>query len=357
MPSIQLLHFTTFILPYTTQSLMMAPMKVLFINARKSDYLQDGVYTGLVKTLGAHNVVDYPFNLRLHLNIKAYPKNTGYQPGTLLPRLLNSIQGSLKSYDTVIVGSSSPLCIERYLEIKDHIPDSTPIIFLDGGDREEIAGDLLRAGRKDLFDQLEKGRPFDLIFKREMLVNKDYESRVKPLPFCFNLDLIPPSTRTQALPKKYNVSFWAVESHPIRTRALELLENQFDCRANGTERNQTFKKYARKGHFYLEEIHRCKIALNLRGGGWDTLRYWEVPAMKTFMLSQKPQIRIDHNFVDGESVVFVKDDLSDLIEKCEYYLKNEEAREQIARQGFEHLKKFHLDIHRAETVIESIRRL
>ena len=63
---------------------------------------------------------------------------------------------------------------------------------------------------------------------------------------------------------------------------MELIQDRFDCRANGTTRNQVFKKYKRKGDFYLEELKRARITLNFRGVGWDTLRYWEVPALSGF---------------------------------------------------------------------------
>src|SRR5690606_3359605 len=124
-----------------------------------------------------------------------------------------------------------------------------PVIFIDGGDQPKVGGDVIYYNSPYQLSNTEKIRPFDLIFKREFFETENYEDRVIPLPFCMNLDRAPvPKTRD----KKYDVSFWAVESNPIRTQALEILQNKFDCQKNGTTRDQKFHKYKRKGKFYLE---------------------------------------------------------------------------------------------------------
>ena len=56
--------------------------------------------------------------------------------------------------------------------------------------------------------------------------------------------------------------------------------------------------------FTWKSFSVVKVVLNFRGGGWDTLRYWEVPALGTFMISGKPGFEIPNNFVDGESIVY-----------------------------------------------------
>jgi spore maturation protein CgeB len=158
------------------------------------------------------------------------------------------------------------------------------------------------------------------------------------------------------LPKihKYDVAFWAVESAKIRTQALALLEDKFDCKENGTIRNQIMKKYKRKGAFYLQEIASSKIGLNLRGGGWDTLRFWELTGMGCFVISQKLNIAIEPAFIDKEDVVYCKDDLSDLVELCEYYLEHDDERERIAKNARLKVEKYHTDIARARYVLEKI---
>lgn len=319
-------------------------IKVLFINSRSADYVQDLSYSGLVKVLGKTSVTDFYWSRKLHLPLKKYPKNLGYTPGTVLSSVLARWTSN---YDLVVVAAAKADCFEAWIRVMDSVSDNIPVIFLDGGDRAEIAGDLARSNSYHLYEQVVKKRPFDLVFKREYLVDVDYDENVFPFQIAFNYDRLP----TIAEGKKYDVSFWAVETGTIRTRALELLENAFDCRQNGTVRNQTFKKYKRKGDFYLQELAACKIVLNFRGDGWDTLRYWEVPAVGAFMLSQKPGIVIPHDFVEGEHVVYCRDDLSDLIDLCQYYLEHNDEREKIVGSAHSHAMKYHSDIARAEYIL------
>jgi spore maturation protein CgeB len=143
----------------------------------------------------------------------------------------------------------------------------------------------------------------------------------------------------------------------IRANALKLLSGKYDCTQNGTTLNQNFKTYKRTGKFYLEEIARCKIVLNFRGGGWDTMRYWEVPAVGAFMISQKPQIVIPNNFEEGKHVAWCSDSLDDLIEKIDYYLSHESEREKIAAQAQEHLMKYHLNTSRAAFLLEKVNKV
>jgi hypothetical protein len=320
-------------------------MKVLYINRNKFDYLQDLVYTGMVKMLGPSSVIELPWNDKFHINFKNYPKNIGLYKGALLTSIFNRF--SAKEFSMVIVASCHPDTLKTYLDIVSDLPSSVVTVFLDGGDWPEVAGDLDRLGGKDLYEEILSIRPFDHIFKREYLIDHSYDDNVHPLPFAFNFDRLPKISGE----KKYDVAFWAVESDPIRTAALDMIQDRFDCKDNGSVKNQVMKKYKRKGSFYLQELARCKVSLNFRGAGWDTLRYWEVPALAGFMISQKPGILIENNFVDNKEIIFCNEDLSDLLELCQYYLKNEEKREEIGKRALAKMKDHHTDINRAKEIL------
>lgn len=321
-------------------------MKILFINTKESDGIQDLTYSGIAKILGADNIIEYPWNLNYHIDRRKYPKRNGYVKNSLLGSLKALLKR--KEYDFVIVGATKPKCFQNYLDIVDSIPPEIPVVFLDGGDFAQIGGDFIRLNSLELYEQAINKREFDIIFKREYLEDKDLGENVFPLPLSFNYDNSPEKSPEEF---KYDVSFWAVESNPIRTKALDLLEDKFDCRDNGTSRNQTFKKYKRKGEFYLQEIAACKIVISCPGVGWDTFRYWEVPALGRFMISVRPQIKIAHNFVHNENIVFCKDDLSDLVDLCNYYLKNESHREKIAQNAAQHSQQYHSDIARGQYLL------
>jgi hypothetical protein len=326
-------------------------MNILYLNTTKSDYSQDILYAGLRKRSDI-SLYEYPFNKYYHLPIKKYPRNLGYRSGGLLKALLGAVPWG--TIDVVVIAGCSPGIGDLYLKLKSRLRSGTPLVFVDGGDWEAIGGDFQRMSAGDAFERLQAARPFDLVFKREMIIGKEYPQNTRPFPFGFNLERVP---RTLPQQKKYDVSFWAVESHPIRTDVLRIMEDRFDCRSNGSTMNQEFSKYKRKGAYYLQELAACRIVLNFRGAGWDTLRYWETPAVGAFMLSQQPGIVIPDNFRQGQEAVFCKDDLSDLVELCRYYLDHETERETIAKHGAEWLRKYHSEDARAAYFLGEIRKI
>ncbi|NUN68629.1 MAG: glycosyltransferase family 1 protein [Bacteroidetes bacterium] len=323
-------------------------MKVLFLGSQDVDYLQDVTFAGLRKVLGIGNICVMPWNRKYFLPLKEYPRNMGYAPGAVLPSLHSRF--FLTQFDAVIVGSAKPDCFRLYHALAPSFHAGMKTVFVDGGDREEVGGDLDRMHAYGIYTQAVEARPFNIVLKREMVLTRTYEKNVYPFPFAWNFDRLP---RTLPSEKLYDVSFWAVESDPVRTRVLELLQDKFDCRQNGTVVKQVFKKYKRKGEFYLQELAACRIVLNFRGVGWDTLRYWEVPALSTFMISQRPGIIIPDNFEHGRSIVFV-DQPGELEELCAYYLRHKEERERIARKSAEHIRAHHTDVHRARQLLSMI---
>jgi hypothetical protein len=322
--------------------------KILFISSRQFDYLQDLSFSGLVNFAGRKQVVDYPWNPKYHLPIKNYPKNLGYT-GFSLPGLFRF---SLDEIDTVVLGSAKRDALETYQELLPKIRNKL-LVFIDGGDREEIGGDFYRLGLGDQFQAIVKQRPFDIIFKREYLESMHADQAgVYPFPFSFPHQIKIATRREEE--KKYQVAFWGQQKPAVREKALRLLQDKYDCAANGTGLNQDFKTYKRKGLFYLEELAACRIVLNFRGGGWDTMRYWEAVAAGAFMISQRPAIEIPNNFVDGKHIIFCDDNLDDLIDKIDYYLPRVEERGKMAAAAKDWLEKYHLNTRRAEYFLDCI---
>jgi hypothetical protein len=324
-------------------------MKILFIASSSFDYSQDIVFSGLVKLLGAHSITHWRLNVNFILPLKRYPKNMGFHREAW--RSIKAVLPDPKKYDAVIVGSCKPDTFNTYLSLIETIPFNIPVIFIDGGDREEVGGDFDRLGQSELFSKTQQKRMFTWIFKREYIRGKKYEDNVKPLPFGFNLSRIPDLSQQ----KKYDVAFWASRSHPIRTEVLRKIEKEFDCAQNGSTEINLDQKFRRRGNFYLQELAACKVSLNFRGAGWDTLRYWEIAAVGGFMISQRPGIVIPNNFEHNKHVIFCEDDLSDLLELCDYFLKNEKERERIALAAKQHLYSFHTDVAHAKVILSVLR--
>lgn len=322
-------------------------MKILFIGTGRHDYLQDLTYSGLTKLLGKHHVIEYQPNMGYHFPIKSYPKNLGYNSMDI------SFFGDLflRNFDCVVVSAAKPKCFEAYESILPKLKPSVKTVFIDGGDFPAVGGDFVRLNRTEIYQRIIDYRPFDVIFKREYLKNLVYDHNVHPLPFSINTRKYP---SIQEMPYKYDVGFWAVESHPIRTQVLDYLQDRFDCRENGTTHDQAFKNYKRKGRFYFEELKRCRISLNFRGTGWDTLRYWELLGLRCFMISQRLDILIPDDFTEGSEIIYCDNDLSNLEDLCSYYLKNDRKREKIAAKAYEKAMKYHTDEVRAKYILKNI---
>jgi hypothetical protein len=242
------------------------------------------------------------------------------------------------------------LACEYYRALLPKIPEYIPRVFIDGGDRREIGGDLDRLRAPKLFHEIESTRPFDLIFKRELFREDTHNRPLLPLQLGFVPDYLP-----QPQSPQYDVTFWCVESNPIRSAVLDQLQPHFDCVANGSVRGQNFRKYKRKGRRYLEELARCKIVINFPGVGWDCQRYWEAPAVGAAMVSPSSPLIIPNDFKDNEHIVRCADDGNDIINVCQRLLDDDKHRKAIGKHGQEWALKYHSDIARAQTVLSGIR--
>ena len=327
-------------------------MKILYINSRKFEYNEDLLVAGLTQRLGRQAVDLYPANIKNYFSRHSYPKNMAKSRPirSWVPDSLSVLKRLRRfDYDLLLIGSIKADCMQAFLSIKPFLSSSIPVVLIDGGDWPEIGGDAKRLGFESLFNSVMQVASPKLIFKREFQIGKHYEKNVVPFPMAFK----PPENLAKA-EAKYQVSCWCVESHPIRTQALTLLQDRYDCRSNGSVRGQSFRGYSRKGFGYLKELSACRIACNFRGAGWDTLRYWEIPGVAALMLSQKPQIVIPNNFQHEKHVIFCRDDLKDLISLLDYYVKNETERQELADAGYQHLKHNHNYLNRTDTFLDAI---
>lgn len=124
----------------------------------------------------------------------------------------------------------------------------------------------------------------------------------------------------------------------IRLKGVELLKKNFGSRYQGA----TGK--IRYSHF-LREVASSKLGIHFPGNGPFTHRVAEFLGLGTCMVSLRFSTELHSPLIPGKHYVEVSDDLSDLIEKCEYYLENDEERETIAIAGSNF---FEQQLHRDE---------
>ena len=106
-------------------------------------------------------------------------------------------------------------------------------------------------------------------------------------------------------------------------------------------------------HEYFALLARSRIGVSVRGLGYDTYRYWEIPYAGTLLLAETPQTVIPHNFEDGREAVFAP--VERLAERARELLDGD-TRE-IAEAGRRKLLASHTSVHRAQTVLRHIEAL
>ena len=191
-----------------------------------------------------------------------------------------------------------------------------------------------------ILDYIDRDR-VDLVFKREMLDCIDYGGNTLPLPFSYPASML---KDIPAYPERPFDFFWAGKrAFGLRPIILQQVEKKMDRKFD-----QAFEQAA-----YMDRLRYSRVGLALWGYGFDTVRYWEIPAHGGLLLAQRPPIRIPQNFVDGQTAVFF-DDLQELEEKLTHYLDHPEAAEAIAAAGHQHWKTHHTTEARAEQLLRHI---
>lgn len=307
------------------------PHRVLFVTHPRPHYGLDVLYDGLCEVLGDAQVVEFPYKPTLH---GAPPEELGHYPcsfnraGTAYT--LDAITRQLQNaeFDLVIYGD-----IEQYLDEKSACAiacaaGNMPMVLVDEQD--------------DPLDQWAKmntyvGVQFRMYFKREMLKCWDYGARTVPLPFAYSDRRVPNCGSTP----RNTALFWAGHrKFGLRRLYLEHIESRF-----GLDLTKSFSQQA-----YAAALSDARIGLNIFGLGYDTVRYWEIPAHGAMLLAERLPIHVPHDFVDGVSAVFF-DDLPELEEKLAYYLVHPDEAAAIAARGHAHLKRYHTASARARQLL------
>ncbi len=359
-------------------------MKILYLCNGAPDYLADQLYVGLCRVLGSERVIDYPWKAVYHdpcHRLEYLPQSPGIEYTAA------AIESMVRDGKVDLVVLSTPKAAAgpqaEALRRSVRLP---PCVLLDGEDDAEIRHELVERFRCRLYFKREyrwhpeaglKGR---LARWRAFRRQPDLVHRTYPLPFS----VIPGSVTTPGNgPRSVDLSFVARASHPKRVRAWRLLQAAGDLRcetalyAHPTDRQSKMTmglprllvklkgdprvSMAEQGGRmsytdYHQLLGRSKMALSIRGGGFDTLRYWEIVSAKTLLVSEQPGIHIPNNFQHGIHALFCKPDLSDLLALVRTYAHDETARDTMIEAGYRHLLRFHTCERRAEYLLDLCRK-
>jgi len=352
-------------------------VRILFLTDDALDYASDPLYVGLSRVLGNDRVVDYPYKGAFH-DPEARLWCLSQCPGRRYSReeILDLLRD--RYFDLVCLASFRQASLEECARLYEQVP-FPPMVFVDGEDGPNLRHDVV-------------GRfPIQVYFKREYVWGRGNRvrdfwarawtfrgdrtlfERTVPFPFSLVMDTLPDFG---SVLKQIDVSYRGHASHPQRVKAVKILSGMSGIRfSGGVYASPDDRKYKLKAgtikrlwtkivddapasegdllkkrapEDYYREMAASRIAVSIRGGGWMTPRYFEIVAMGTLLISDRPEVLIPNDFVDRRHAVFCKRDLSELEALVRYYLCEDAEREAIVAEGRAHLLKYHTCERRAE---------
>lgn len=330
-------------------------MRLLYLADPGYDFLQDLVFHGLSQLLG-DDVVEWPPNERyrgapppdapfpfLHFGLRAHPGG--------------SLEEHLASADAIVAASLRDgvrADVRRALELRPR----GPWAFVDGEDDPYVRGIvrsvdvyfkrevLLRAPRlrarmplRRRYHDLRGHEHWRDPLRRQVAVATP-RAGVVPLPLAILAG--PPPPRRE---DRYDVAFLARPTSLQRARIAEGLVRLASegLRVCEPDRELPWREY-------VDVLASSRIGISVRGLGYDTQRYWEIPHAGAMLLAENPRTVIPENFVPEVEAVFgdprrLTDQVTRLLEA---------GTSDIAAQGQEKVLREHTSVRRAEVVLERL---
>jgi hypothetical protein len=333
-------------------------VRVLFIANEQPDFLQDLVFHGLVSLLGESNVIDCPPVTRYRLPPPAgatFPMLWfGLPPREPVPTL-----DALAGADAVVIASLRGRALDEARTVLGRRP-GIPVAFVDGEDdpyvraivgrvdvylkRETLAGGAVRrllVPVRRLRDRRKDSRRDPL--ERQVELATVRSRRIVPLPFGIVDCGFVPAGET-----RFDVTFLGSLTSPERRELRSGLER---LRAEGFRVCAQIEEERPLGwREYMAALAASRIGVSVRGLGFDTYRYWEIPYAGALLLAASPGTVVPENFEDGSEAVFAPAER--LVDRARELLAGDTGA--IARRGREKLLRAHTSVNRAQVVLDGL---
>lgn len=312
--------------------------RVLFLLGNEPDYGLDVLFDGLCALLGDEKVTAFPYQSSLHegpsdspgSHYPCYFQRKSRRPS--LEQLCRELQQG--AFDLILFGDVSHQLDGSLVRSLLQANRAVPLAIVDQNDSP---GD----GFAHLCAYLDR-TDCRVGFKRERLRGVAYHEKVLPLPFAYPESFISPgddAPRDRPLAWSGNASVW-MRRHYVTRMPPSL----------GTQPQELQSQQD-----YVAGLRRCIMAPSFFGAGFDTVRYWEIPAQGALLLAERPPIIVPHNFQDGVHAVFFEDG-EDFSAKLDYYLLDKKRCAALALAGHEHLRTYHTGAARARQLLEQVGR-
>lgn len=285
-------------------------MRVGVISSGSPDYLVDIVTDGLIRLLGRDKVcLDY--------NVRS---GWGGNYAHLLQGFVGPESFDIHDANVLVASSRSIPKMKAWAKKTGYC---RPIAFLDGEDSEPL---ITHAGSE-----------VKVYFKREYIKGRTYPGNVKPLPFAAI-----PEALIDGIEVNNSVFYAGHDTHPFRKEIGAALASM------GIPPAPKLDKAS-----YNKALMSSLVGVAVRGNGWDTYRYWEIPYFGAALLSQRLGIVIPGDYEEGKEALFY-DSVSDFKVKLKTLMRDLDKTMEMARAGRAACTARHLSIHRAKTVLEAL---
>lgn len=321
--------------------------KTLLIDARTGgDWSLDLTFAGLVKRLGPENVIDYPYHgkHREPIVFNGDPEHDwgverrtlGWTPKNWLVPFYDHrsvgeeiVNGNIER----IFLDERPESYALYLNTPARFYN-IPVVVIAGHDRFTNDIPCLRSWY---------GTKLEHIFLDNWRPEYDGEKNVSLFNWSVNFDHYwPVQDRRQE--KVYDISFMGYNSHPDRARFVDHVQKNWGHLNNHIflEREpDTMRGFIQKGE-YFDIMAKSKICLNLRGAAENgkTLRFYEIPYVGSFMLTQDSGTKQLYPFEQASHCAYFTNE-EQLDNWIGHLLSNDHILKSIASRGHEHLMRHH----------------
>lgn len=247
-----------------------------------------------------------------------------------------SIQNAVKTFKPNIIFSnhSGRLCKEFYNLNKINIPKVVrPHDYYNAynWNTKEIKKNYKKRW-KNYFQQC----PFDLYLAENRLAcNNMIEDNINDIVYLSPFSIETSLYKNLNLKKTVDVmaSYSITSTYPLRQEVVDLIKSM-PLKSIAGDKVVIHNNY-------INAINRSKIFVIPNGQIKSlNMKYYEVLACGTFLLCQEPINYEELGFEKGKHFA-VWNDLNDLKEKIWYYLKHENKREEIAKNGIKLIKERH----------------
>lgn len=119
----------------------------------------------------------------------------------------------------------------------------------------------------------------------------------------------------------------------VRQKVLSQLSEQTEFDFQGSTNPVRYSRF-------LREVAMSRICIDLPGNGDFCFRLIDYLAVGACIIGVRHQNRLHVPLEDRKHIVYVKDDLSDLVELCRYYLEHDEERKRLCRNSREYFDRY-----------------